>query len=304
MLKFGITNLYQMHNRKFKTFLKRKRGNISITLYDKIHTFSDADIIAERILLLFSDERGAYPKRFEEFDAQIIHELCKFPAPQTFHDVGISDGRTAVDFFEKIARAFPDIQYVASDYNPSVFVVEKGRLKVTLSHTGKVLEILFPPFVFNKIRKENFCCYPLNHLVRFFVEKLYVRPLLKQYHQGHIQAKELLLFAPNVLQKAHTDKRFQLRQYDLLQPFKERSDIIRAMNVLNLSYFSKTEFIHVIRNLYEGLTEGGLVITGSNQDAGTPVNGGIYQKKGKGFKKIFGSGTGSPIEDLFLNFKA
>ena len=103
MLKFGITNLDQMRNRKFKTFLKRKRGNISITLYDKIHTFSDADTIAERILLLFSDERGAYKrtyqKRFGEFDAQVIHELSKFSPPQTFHDVGISDGRTALDFF-------------------------------------------------------------------------------------------------------------------------------------------------------------------------------------------------------------
>lgn len=106
------------------------------------------------------------------------------------------------------------------------------------------------------------------------------------------------------MQKAQTDKRFRLGQHDLLQPFKEQACIIRAMNVLNPSYFSETEFAQVIRNLYEGLRENGLLITGSNQEAGTIVNGGIYQKNGNGFSKILNSGEGAPIESLLLNFKA
>ncbi|MFM8454083.1 MAG: hypothetical protein ACKOAD_03755 [Gammaproteobacteria bacterium] len=80
-------------------------------------------------------------------------------------------------------------------------------------------------------------------------------------------------------------------------------DAIRAMNVLNISYFSNDEFSQVMRNLYEVLTENGLLITGSNQEAGTLVNGGIYQKAGGGFLKIFNSGEGSPIESILLNFK-
>lgn len=216
----------------------------------------------------------------------------------------MSDGRTALDFFEKMVAIFPEIHYFASDYNPCVFVIEKGKLKVTLSHTGKVLEILFPPFVFNKIKRDSFRHYPLNHLIRFFVEKFWVNSLIKKYQQGLVNAKEQLLFAQKVLQKSQTDKRFQLGQHDLLQPFKEPACIIRAMNVLNASYFSETEFAQVIRNLYEGLRENGLLITGSNQEAGTIVNGGIYQKKDDGFLKIFNSSEGSPIEPLLLNFKA
>ena len=281
---------------------------MSITLYDQILNEPNADILAERILLLFSDERGAYKrtyqKRFEEFDLQVLTALGRLSPPKTFHDVGVSDGRTALDFFEKMVLAFPEIEYAASDYAPCVFILEKGKLKVTLSHTGKVLEILFPPFVFNKTRNNRFIFYPLNHVICFIIEKLYVSPLLQRYHQGHIQAKELPLFAPKVLQKAIQDKRFSLSRHDLLHPFKERVDLIRAMNVLNPSYFSKAEFDQVLYNIYEGLTENGILITGSNQDAGTLLHGGMYQKEGAGFKKVLGSGTGSPIEDLLLTFEA
>lgn len=307
MIKTGVYKLSHLLT-KDKTFLFKKLKNVSITLYDQILNEPAADTLAERILLMFSDERGAYKrtyqKRFEEFDSDVMNVLDKLSPPQTFYDVAVSDGRTALDFFEKMILAFPNIQYFASDYNPSVFVIEKGNLKITLSHTGKILEILFPPFVFNKIKRDSFRYYPLNHLIRFFIEKTVVNPLVKQYAQGSIQAKELLLFAPRVLQKAQKDNRFQLRQHDLLQPFKQPVDIIRAMNVLNPLYFSQREFNQVIGNLYEGLKDAGILITGSNQEAGTRVNGGIYQKDGKGFKKLFESGDGSPLKSLILNFKS
>lgn len=306
MIKTGITKLNQLSNDK--TFCRKELKNVSVTLYDQTLNLVDGDQLAERILLLFSDERGAYKrtyqKRFEAFDLAVIKMLQKLPPPpQTFHDCGVSDGRTSLDFFEKMVAIFPEIHYFASDYNPCVFVIEKGKLKVTLSHTGKILEILFPPFVFNKIKRDSFRHYPLNHLILFFIEKFWVNFLIKKYQQGLVKAKELLLFAPKVLQKAQTDKRFRLGQHDLLQPFKEPACIIRAMNVLNPSYFCETEFAQVIRNLYEGLRENGLLITGSNQEAGTIVNGGIYQKKEMVFRKFSTPVRGHPSSHFFLILK-
>jgi hypothetical protein len=310
MLKFGIHALNQIKDTKrLKTFFAKDK-NISITLYKHIQGYPTADMLAERILLLFSDERGAYKrtyqKRFEKFDKSIISILKKTFITSDhlmFYDVGISDGRTALDFFEKMALAFPNVQYVASDYNPTVYVVKKDKVKVTLSHTGKILEILFPPFVFNKTKMDRFIFYPLNHIIRFFVEIFVVRPLMKEYKKGLVQPEELLLFAPRVLHCAEKDKRFKLRRHDLLSPLEGQACIIRAMNVLNISYFSESEFMIVIKNLYLGLKEGGLFITGSNQDAGSIVHGGVYKKYDGGFKKIFQSGNGSPIDHLILRFK-
>ncbi len=306
MLKFGVTNITQ----KNKTFLNRDK-KISITLYEGINNLPNADELAERILLSFSDERGAYKrtyqKRFETFDTQIIKILKKlFSSSQSLslNDVGVSDGRTALDFYEKIATTFSHIHYFASDYNPSVYLLEKGKLKVTLSHTGKVLEIMFPPFVFNKIKRDSFLYYPLNHSILLFIEHFFVNSLVRRYHQGLISARELILFAPKVIQKSQEEDQFCIGQHDLLKPFENSANIIRAMNVLNPSYFSEIEFDSVIQNLYQGLEEEGILITGSNQEANSLVHGGLYQKSAGKFKKIFHSGEGSPIEPLILRFKA
>jgi len=310
MIKTGLYKLQHLKKSDKTPFLKKMK-NISITLYGQILNQSDSDDLAERILLLFSDERGAYKrtyqKRFEVFDAQSINILKKIftkSEPLSFHDVSVSDGRTALDFFGKITTEFPHIHYLASDYNPFIYVLEKGKMKVTLSHTGKVLEIVFPPFVFNAMKRDSFRCYPLNHLIHFFVKHFFVSPLVKKYHEGIIKAKELLIFSPKVLHLASKDDRFHLGQHDLFKPFEKPVQIIRAMNILNSSYFSEQEFLIIINHLYQGIEDGGVLITGSNQEADSLVQGGLYQKRGHIFEKLFQSGNGSPVDALILDFKA
>jgi len=310
MIKTGITNIQKI-SRGDRMFFNKVLKNVSITLYDQIIHEPNADILAERILLRFSDERGAYKrtyaKRFEDFDAQVVEVLQQYfnvNDALSIQDVGVSDGRTSVDFFEKLIFIFSNINLNASDFNPMVYILEKNHIKVTLSHTKKVLEIAYPPFVFNAIKKECYWFYPLNYLVLFLVNKFVVGPLLKLYQAEKIQAKELLLFAPASLKLANQDLRFQLSQHNLLTPFKNKNHIIRAMNVLNPPYFSKAEFEILLANMHAGLLDGGLLITGSNQEAGTTVHGGMYQKSEMGFQQIWKSGNGSPIEKQILEFKS
>jgi hypothetical protein len=310
MIKKGIYEILQLGNpHNFKDFFGGEK-RLSITLYDQIINHPHADELAERILLLFADERGAYKrtyaKRFEAFDHEVLKLLDQRLESQKnifIQDVAVSDGRTASDFFEKLIHYYPNISYHASDYNPKVLVIEKRDTKVTLSHTGKILEIVWPPFVFNTIKRDSYRHYPLNCFVRLFVERMVVRPLLQAYHGGKLKAHELFLFAPKAMALAQNDKRFCLLQHDLLTPFSNQSHIIRAMNVLNLSYFSEKQFTKVLSHIYNGLYKNGLLITGSNQEAGSLVAGGMYQKTSAGFKKIWQSGDGSPIEKKLLEFK-
>ena len=111
-----------------------------------------------------------------------------------------------------------------------------------------------------------------------------------------------MLFAPKVLNTAKTDPRFQLRQHDLLTPFSKPVHVIRAMNVLNPSYFSEDEFFKILKHIHEGLNSKGVLITGSNQEADTTVDGGIYKKNKDGFDLVEKSGEGSPINNLILKF--
>ena len=306
MIKRGITKAKDILSKSITPFRKELK-NVSITLYDQIIKEPNADELAERILLTFSDERGAYKrtyaKRFEDFDGHILSILKDNIDQSTvlsFHDVAVSDGRTAIDFFERLLAYYPNLTYVASDYNPSVFILEKGKLKVTLSHTDKILEIMYPPFVFNTIKRDHYRYYPLNHVMRFMLQHTLVKSLMRLYRSGNLKTKELLLFAPRALDKMKQDKRFILEQHSLLNPFQKQYDVIRAMNVLNPGYFSEEEFFKVLRHIYDGLLDDGLFITGSNQEGGSVVNGGIYQKTHCGFKHIWRSGQGSAIENYML----
>ena len=86
--------------------------------------------------------------------------------------------------------------------------------------------------------------------------------------------------------------------FDIFSPPTENFDVIRAMNVLNLIYFSREDLMKGIANTITCLGEGGLFITGSNLEAGTSVNGAIYKKSGGCLEKLEVSGNGSQIDDL------
>src|SRR5947208_2045153 len=100
MLKTGIFKLEQLNelNNLKSIFGADKR--VSITLYDQIFDYSNAEALAERILLMFTDERGAYKRtysqRFAEFDtlcARVLAENFDQENALTVHDVAVSDGR-------------------------------------------------------------------------------------------------------------------------------------------------------------------------------------------------------------------
>ncbi len=310
MFKTGITDINKLLGEKSKTFLLKEFKNTTITLYDQILNESNAEELSEKVLVFFSDERGAYKRtynnRFNKFDDAAIDLIKTFFSSEnilTVQDMGVSDGRTSCDFFEKIVQFFPLIAFYASDYNGYVLVLEKGKTKITLSHRENLLEVLFPPFVFNIAKRDSYRYYPINHLVRLMHHWLVVNPLLKEYKNGNHRARKLLLFSPRAINLSKTDQRFKLLQHDLLMPFHKQSHIIRAMNVLNPSYFSETEFTKVLSNIYNGLYLGSFLITGSNQDAGSDVDGGIYKKNKLGFEKIWQADRPSPINDKILGFK-
>lgn len=309
MIKTGIYTLEQLDDpANFKSIFGADK-RISITLYDKVIAQLNSEELAERILLMFTDDRGAYKRtyanRFETFDLQVLNYLQQQFTPEqmiTFHDVGVSDGRTSVDFFTKIIMRLPNVHYTASDYNPKVYVIEQNELKVTVSQSCKVIEIVYPPFVFNAARPDRYWYEPLNRLLQTFIEFTMVTPLLKKYNSGDIQKKEILLFCPRALELAKSNSGFKLAQYDILTDFPHKQNVIRAMNVFNSTYFSRSEFISILRNIHTGLHNNGFLITGSNQNSDSDVHGGIFQKKGDGFVNILKSGTGSPIQELIDNF--
>ena len=312
MIKTGIHDIKQVAGRtRFKTLLGQEK-NLSVTLYDQILGLPNAEFLAERILFRFSDERGArkrtYANRFEEFDSSILPLMREHFAPDAalvVADLAVSDARTSCDFFSKVAAAFPHLSYYASDYSPRVLVLDDGLLKVTLSRSHKILEIVCPPFVFNDTSPDNPLFYPVNHVLRILVRRWLARPLVDKYLSGKVRARDVLLFSVRALNLSREDGRFHLAEHDLLTPLPPSSGrhIVRAMNVLNPWYFDAHEFRLIVTHIYDGLLDGGWLITGSNQGADSPVHGGVYQKSSAGFRRIWQSGNGSPVESAILDWR-
>ena len=313
MFKTGIYDLSQLTDSpRFNSLLGKKRV-ISIALYNQILHASNADALAERILDTFSDERGAYKrtysKRFETFDAQLLRMLAErnnIEYPLVVADVSVSDGRTACDLFETLAPQFPELEYLASDFSPQVFVVRKGRFSLAVSRQYNIVEMTWPPFVLSALKPETPYYYPVNAAVRLLVHRLIAKPLLAQYKAGNIGACEIQLFSARALNLARNDPRFHLGDQNILEPITlpKPAHLLRAMNVLNATYFNHDDMKVILTNFHKALRPDGWLVAGSNEDAGSVVNGGIFRKTTGGFEKIWHSGNGLEREAEITGWKA
>jgi len=310
MFKTGVYCIEQTHNPNNLKTLFGNDKKISITLYNQLAHDVNKNAIAEKILLNFTDERGAfkrtYSNRFEEFDGRVLEEIQNHFSPESqviFHDAAISDGRTAFDFFKQISPHFPHLRYYASDYDPYIYVIEYSNIKVVLNSSDVPIEALVPPFVLNLTRES--LRYPFNRLLRLILKHTIVRKIVSQYKAGLLKADKRLIFCSKALGLSNEDTRFRLMQHDLLKqsPISEKVDIFRAMNILNRGYFTDDEFKIVIGQIFHALSEKGLFIAGSNQDSNTAVHGGIFLKENGKFQKIWQSGNGCIVEDMILNYR-
>jgi len=313
MIKTGLYRLDQLSSlRKTRGFFGGTR-RASITLYDKLASVRDGEKWGEQILALFSDGRGAYKRtygrRFDEFDALAIRHISEgFQAERALviHDAGVSDGRTACDLFRVIAARFQNVTYYASDCEPVLSILRLGRITATLNQKGQILEIVLPPFVFNTIKPENFRRYPINYLFFQIARKLCVLRVSAAQRSGTIRASPLSLFCADAIQLANRDRRFRLLGHDLLAGarFGVPVNVVRVMNVLNSSYFSEKELAQIIGRIFGSLRDGGLLVVGSNEEAGSQVRGAIYRKVSGGFAELTRSGAPHDAHRIIMEYSS
>jgi hypothetical protein len=299
MIKTGLYRTEHLSSlRSTRGFFGGTR-RISVTLYGQTAGIRDGEKWAERILGLFSDGRGAYKRtyarRFDRFDAVAIRHIAESfgdGRALVIHDAGVSDARTACDFFRTVAARFNNVTYYASDYEVVLSTLQLGKIKVTTNQKGEILEIVLPPFVFNVIKPENFLVYPINYAFFHIARTVCAPRVLAAHRAGKIQPSSLSLFCADAVQLAMSDSRFRLLEHDLLAPapFSGLVDVVRVMNVLNSSYFTRQELARIVERIFDSLIDGGLFVVGSNDEADSEVRGAIYRKTNRGFAKLTRSG--------------
>lgn len=317
MYQLGISNISQL------TFILDKGGNkknqpVAIDLYTRINEIDPQkqEQSEEIILENFSFSDGSYKKthsnRFNDFDEKIINRLEDVfdnNKKLLVHDLAVSDGRTSFDFFSKLQKTFLNLDFFASDKNMFVYAqtdLKNKKKKIITDEAGKILQIIFPPFVLNfytskrawrfKIKKAIF--YPLNFILLNLLKVTFIRNI---FFKAGEEKQKITLLQNKVLSLTKTKNNFHIQNYDLLQKNPDQFDIIRAMNVLNFSYFTPEEVKTIVFNILNSLKEGGLFVVGANKAAATPVNGDLLIKKNGRFESLEKFGEGAPFREIILS---
>jgi hypothetical protein len=308
LIKTGIWKLEQLRSGRDRTALTGSLKQISITLYGQVHAETEAERLAERILLTFGDERGSfkrtYERRFEAFDAAVADQIQKHfdaSAQVRVHDLGVSDARTSCDFFERLRSLRTGLSLLATDLAPELEVIRFGRTRLVIGPDGQLLEITWPPFVFNQSKPDSLRHHPINRVIRTALHRLLVPRILEAHRRGEIQPERLSLWCPRAVALSRSDDRFRLGRYDVIsRPIGGGYAVVRAMNVLNPAWFSEKDMKTALRNVLSSLEDGGLLVLGSNEGPSSPVDGGIYRKTKGRIERLVRSGKGPLVEPMSL----
>lgn len=316
MLKTGIHRRDQLSLAALGTFFGRRRF-IAVTLYPEVaaEPGPEREALLGQILRRFPGATGTYKRtqrhRFDAFDADLASLVAtRRPTdrPYAIHDLAVSDGGTAIDFLERLdAIDGLDLRYVASDLAPDVIAIraDGSRLTVVVDpETQQPLQVIWPPFVFNVTKPESALLYPLNRLVLQLLLRTAVPALRRRSRADDpaVRRTRIRLLAPDVLDRLDRDPRFTFERHDVLEPLTGPLDLVRAMNILNPSYFDDGQLTVAIAHIHAALRPGGLFATGSNQDAGSTVDGAIYERTPTGFRTLRRSGGGSPVDAAIGGF--
>jgi len=313
LLQFGICNLRDLVRAARQRTGPREyfKRPCYIGLYEDAITAGFAGV-QEAILFSFTVVNGAFKRtsrnRFGAFDHAIIDVLRQvIPARQHFvvHDLAVSDARTASEFFARLSAEFQDaFEFHATDLCLKVIAIRRpgARTVVVIDERGNVLQIMFEPFVFpaRLTGRRQRWLYLLNNGLRMILMRTAVKETLRLHSLGDrsLDQREILLVCPEARDALERCSNFHIETYDAFTNAPRAYSVVRAMNLLNRSYFSDDSLAKVITNIADSLEDGGIFITGSNGDAGSMVNGTIYRKQRREFVPIHKSGDGSPIDDL------
>jgi hypothetical protein len=311
MFNIGIVKKGQLTPGNLVGFLNSRKF-IAIDLYNCLDDLPQAQIdeIQERMLRRFRLQNGVLKctqaRRFDDFDQlslPVITAAFSTEQPIRVHDIGASDGRASCGLFDHLNHLYGErLNFSASDYAPYLYVLRRmqSARRIVIDDQHQVLQIIMPPFVFIVFRAKSIKFAPLYDLVRIIVSSLYARPLVEDYRAGHpaVERTRLELVCRECRAYISERNNFHFDRYDVLSGPTECFDVIRAMNVLNFTYFSKTQLRRALQNIVESLSEGGLLITGSNTERGTIVDGGIYKKMKNHMEMVEISGSGSKVDAL------
>ena len=311
MIKLGVTRLEQLRQRRIQTLMGGTRY-VSLRLLEELGTIpeSEANQLFPVVTKRLTNSAGAFrrtdPERFDTLNAELMNFLAAHRdrvGGLRVHDAAVADGTTALALYRSFLEAGIQLDsYLATDLCDYVVQIDRGGsgpLVFLDPTTNSILQVHWQNFVFNFPKGENPFWYPVNGLVRNLLMRFPVRRLLEDWKSGEVgKGARVELLHPAVLSEVASPSVFFFRREDLFNEQSTPVDFVRAMNVLNRSYFSEAQLKRAVRSLARPLELGGYLLIGGDSEKPGETAATLFRRTDSSLVPETRWSGGAPVESL------
>lgn len=209
-------------------------------------------------------------------------------------DVGISSGITTLELIDHLSSAGYNVNGVGVDISIHAYLRRRLGMDILFDSEGNVLQLATSFVVKGRPYRplQSVKSLVLQMLIGL-LEGLFTRRWAKRLDE----AEPVMLITPRLLE--HRD--FQILEHDITKPLPDRIgrfDLIRAANVLNISYFEPQVLSDVVNGLLPLLKPHGLFLICRTDESDGANHGTIFQKHGTGLRVLHRIGKGSELQPL------
>jgi hypothetical protein len=262
--------------------------------------------------------RTTFRGRFRGFDEHVNDLLAGKFDPATalrVEDWAASDCLASSEWAASLFARFPSSTLTASDL--TMFLIEvavPGGESYIIETNGELLQYIRPPFVICVNPSE-----PRLLVVNSFLEsraRAKFQAMRKTWNipddwldaednevfeQPPFLFRKIPLIHPDAQTLQWTLERFAIRRHSVFELLEHPCDVIRTMNIFNLSYFPKARIREGIRAVRGSLSVGGVWIVGRTIQENPPLHSAsIFIREATRFRLLDQVGPGSEIQDLAL----
>ncbi len=223
--------------------------------------------------------------RFPDLN-KLSTEFIESQENPVIHDIAVSSGISSAEFYNFLKSKNQEFHFYISDKYSEIFV-KKGFITRAFDTEKNLTFAYFGCFF--AVDKNIF--FPLTVLL-FKIIRKFKTPENFDYN--------LLLFHPEILQKIKNNT-VNFINYDIFETaLPEKFTFVRAMNILNLGYFSENKIKTALKNILNSMKEDAVMLVGRTNSKGIN-NASFFRKRNNRFVSIKDINKGSEIKHIIEN---
>lgn len=228
--------------------------------------------------------KATKPRRHLDSDAALLRLVGERRV--SVLDAGASDGSTSLDLIEKLGGRFES--YHVTDL---AFSLNFARVRRTV--------------YFYDRRRNRPSIAAGDSIIAFAGQGSGFRPLAWWANRLVARAPreadgKVFLVQPDLVRIAEEDPRVKLMEWSIVEPWGRASvDVLKAANLLNRIYFDSRQLETAVRNMFEALQPGGLLMIVENRER---EQWSCFRKEMGRLRSVADGREGSDIRDLVASW--